>query len=278
MAKDTRQTRNIANRLTAEHIGIVLAVLGLVIAASGHLDQYGSFNMRQLFHDLYANLGAELASIAVTILIIDRLNQRREVRSEKARLIREMGSRDNGTALRAVDELRARGWLHDGSLYHADLKYANMEHAILDGADLENAYLSFANLENADLRNANLRGAILRCANLQGALLLNANLQASKLLEADLQAARLQGADLEGATLTQANLAGARGLADDRLAQAWTLRGATMPNSAIYDGRYNLPGDIEGLDTGDIEAMAAYYGVSAQAYERGQMWARENRV
>lgn len=266
----------ILDRITVEQIGFVLALTGLAIVLWGHITQYGGLNPRLLFDELYANLGSEMASIALTILIIDRLNQRREQRQHKRRLIREMGSRDSSTALRAVDELRASGWLTDGSLVHADLKYANLEDAILDGADLRSAYLTFANLRRADLRSARLEQAILRQADLQEALLLNADLRHTKLLDANLQHAKLQGAQLAGASLVNAQLKGARGLTDDRLAECARLQNAVMPNGTRYDGRYNLPGDLEGHDPNDAAGLAEYYGVSLEAYRRGQAW-RQHR-
>lgn len=263
--------------VTAERLGVMLAILGVVVTIAGQLDQYGALNLRQAFRDLYANIGTDFITIALTVLLIDRLNRRREARQFRERLIREMGSRDNGTALRAVDELRARGWLADGSLVRADLKYANLEEANLADANLEGAYLTFAILRKADLRSARLRGAILRNVDAQEALLLNTDLSEAKLLEADLRHARMQGVLLNGASLVMANLHEARGLTDDRLKGCARLQKAVMPNGTRYDGRYNLAGDLEGMDPTDVSAMAAYYEISADAYQKGQAWAQEAR-
>src|SRR5688572_24630660 len=147
-----------------ERLGLLLGVIGIGILVIGNLSPDEGLNLRRLWEDLYSNVGTDLLSIALTVLIIDKLVERRDTRQHKARLIREMGSRDNGTVQRAVDELRAQGWLTDGSLLHADLKYANLSDVNLADANLEEAYLSFAVLHRADLRNAKLSRAILRQA------------------------------------------------------------------------------------------------------------------
>lgn len=227
-------------RFSVEMVGILLALLGIVVTFAGHLLQYGSLNWRQLFLDLYANAGSEMLSIAVTVLIIDSLYRRREAAAQRVHLIRQLSSKDNSAALQAADELRALGLLADGTLRHADLKYANLAGAVLSGADLQDAYLSFASLKGADLREANLRDAILRKADLREALLINADLSNAKLLEADLSGANLHGARLVGVNLSGADLSGARGLTDEVLAQAGALDGATrLPNGSYYDGRFD---------------------------------------
>jgi hypothetical protein len=260
----------IADFLTVERLGMLLGALGIAILLIGNVVDSGGFSLRRLFDDLYSNIGTDLLSIALTVLLIDKLVERRDIRDQKARLIREMGSRDNGTALRAVDELRAHGWLHDGSLVHADLKYGNLTDANLADADLREAYLSFATLHRADLRGAKLNAAILRQADLREALLLNADLGDAKLLDANLANAKMQGASLKGAVLGGANLSGARGLSDERLAEASKLQKALMPTGIRYDGRFNLPGDVAGMDTSNIAALAAYYEITPEAYQRGQ--------
>ena len=67
-----------------------------------------------------------------------------------------MGSTDNGIALRAVKELRARGWLEDRSLREADLW----------GTALPASNLLIANLSGAVMKRANLQSAVLQSANL----------------------------------------------------------------------------------------------------------------
>jgi hypothetical protein len=151
MAKKRRKL-TLIDWLTVERLGFVLAVAGLGILLAGHLDQVGHLDLRRLWLDLYGSIGTGLVDIAITVLLIDRLNRVREDRTEVDRLIREMGSRDNGTAIRAVDALRARRALADGTLEQADLKYANLDGAIMSEANLRGAYLSFARLAGVDLR------------------------------------------------------------------------------------------------------------------------------
>src|SRR5690606_21900539 len=100
--------------------------------------------------------------------------ERKSEHQLKRHLIREMGGQDHGLALRATNELRAYGWLMDGSLKGADLLHANLQGASLQVSNLQEANLHGANLEGADLAGANLKGANLMSANLEGADLMGA--------------------------------------------------------------------------------------------------------
>lgn len=265
---------------TVGRMGLTLAILGLVAAVFGHLDQYGMvFNIRQLFLDMYANLGTELFSIAITVLIIDTLHERREeqrrqerergrqeaaISLEKERLIRQLGSTVNDQAKRAAEELRAQGWLEDGSLVNARLPGANLQGADLRHADLRGASLFRANLKDAGLFKVNLENAKLRAARIQNARLGSANLRRANLGGARLDGAYMSGADLAGADLLKAKLEGVRGLSETRLGQAHRLKGATMPDGKRYDGRFDLEGDLQmakrdGIDIDDPDAMARWY-------------------
>jgi hypothetical protein len=178
--------------------------------------------------DLSANLFGELAGIFVTVLIIDSLNELRAERELKARLIREMCSRDNIDALRAVGQLEARGWLYDGSLKGADLDGAN-----LNGANLKRAALNLADLDHSDLRNANLSSVNLSHALMMEADLRNADLRWANLTGVAMEEANLRGANLGSANLSMANLTGAK-VSPDQLTKAETLEGATMPDGTLY--------------------------------------------
>src|SRR5258706_5768402 len=105
MAKKSSKKKSFFDWLTVEMLGIALGLIGFGMLIAGHLDQYERMDLHQLAIDSYGNFAEGLVEIAITALIIDRLARRREVIAEKKRLIREMGSRDNGTALRAVDDL-----------------------------------------------------------------------------------------------------------------------------------------------------------------------------
>ena len=157
--------------------------------------------------------------------------------------------------LQAVEEMRVRGWLNDGSLSGAALIRVQLQ-----GADLIEANLSFIDFHQADMEFVDLSGADLRGA---------------KLTRANLIGANMSEVDLTRATLYKANLRACRNLTDEQLTKTKSLWGAIMPDGGTYDGRYNLPGDIElaryrNVVKNDNQAMAEFYGVSLETYLSGQ--------
>lgn len=170
-------------------------------------------------------------------------------------LIRKLRSLDNKRVLEAIEELRVRGWLSDGSLRNIPVCNAQMQDADLMGADLTNVDLHQGQLEHAQLCQANLAGARLTRANLR---------------DADFSEAVLTNADM-----FKADLQNARNLTHEQLAQAKRLWGAIMPDGTTYDGRYNLAGDLEfakwgRIDVTNPEAMAEFLRVPLETYLRGQ--------
>jgi hypothetical protein len=163
------------------------------------------------------NFSAEIFGAFLTFLLIEVLAggrrardaEQREAEEQKQRLIRQMGSKDKGVALQAVEELRGQNWLTDGSLHGAFLHGANLEGVDLRVADMQGVVLAVANPQEALLSGANLQGADLGQANLQGAVLTLASLQGGDLGGANLQGAYLRGANLQKASLRMANLQGA---------------------------------------------------------------------
>jgi hypothetical protein len=126
---------------------------------------------------------------------------------DKESLVQELQSGDYRAAL---EEMRARGFLKDGSLQGINLKGADLRDADLSDANLLGANLSEADLQGADLRRAYLRYADLRRTNLQGANLSNAifdlaDLSYANLHNANLMRAFLGNARLNHAILTDAN-------------------------------------------------------------------------
>jgi hypothetical protein len=223
--------------LTLGSVGLLIAVAGVVISPR--------YSAGFLVGGLVTLLLAGGLSLANTVI------QRREKQQVIARLVEQIHSPNRRARLLAVEDLRARGWLKDGSLRGADLA----------GTDLQGANLSGADLRHTSLKNANLRGADLHWA--------------------DLGEADLTGAHLRGANLLWADLHNTTGVTDRQLSTVYILRRATMPDGTWYDGRYNLRGDID--DAGrdrikphDEEGMARWYEVSLQAYQHGQAWAVEN--
>ena len=128
-----------------------------------------------------------------------------------------------------LHELHENGHLDKARLGRADLREAwlsevNLERVDLSGVVLSGATLFWVNLIRADLRGADLRGARLHEADLEGA----------DLEGADLEWADLKGANLSKANLECANLSGAN-VTDEQLAQAKSLKGATMPDGTKHE-------------------------------------------
>ena len=173
-------------------IGLVLVLIGVWIGAMLFSDGY------------FSNLYTETLSVVVTVLVLDRLNERRmrqqTTEELKKRLVREVGSQSNEIAKAAVEYLRAEGWLTIRDNI-ALLKNAHLHNAKLQGSDLYEA-----NLQDANLRYANLQDANLRHVNLQGTNLGRSNLQQAYFESANLQYAILRFANLQHATLWNSSL------------------------------------------------------------------------
>lgn len=105
------------------------------------------------------SLVPEAMGIGFTLLILDRLNERRENRKEREQLIRQLHSYYNPVAMQALEELRVIGYLSDGTLHNqdfrgADWRDANLYQADLTGCDLRNTKMQKADLVEANLTNA----------------------------------------------------------------------------------------------------------------------------
>ena len=216
-------------------VGIILGVLALISMMIGYLYLNGNkLSLQNLVNDFYANIGTELASIALTILIIDFLSDRRTERNLMEQLAREMGLKDNAFATKAVKELRAHGWLTDGSLRGIDLGASDLSGADLSNADLINVTLTAANLNRAFLSNAKLIGATINGANIENADLRESNLSNVDLSWSDMSNANLNGACLDSADLEGVALDGAI-VTIDQLQRAKSLKQATMPDGRKYE-------------------------------------------
>ncbi len=212
--KQTAPTRwqNFSNRLrrtfgwllTIRMVGILLLLGSFIVGTGGYIIEHEAFNLRTLVNDFYANIASELASIAITVLIIDSLYQQRQVKQEKERLIRQMSSTERGLALQAVEELKALGAIKDGSLARADLEEANLEGARLGHADLEGARMDFSNLSEVYLYFANLEGADMSGVDMRKAVLIGANLHRADMIAVKFQGALLSEADLSEAIIDKA--------------------------------------------------------------------------
>lgn len=236
---------------------VTIMVLGLVILGVGLGYEPSPSRptvLNKIVPALFPNAGTALVSIAIAVLMLDRVIRMRLLQEEKERLILQMGSRtQGGFANEAARQLAARGWLYDGSLYGANLWGANLEGAVLEHANLERAVMWGVNLGGAAMWGANLNGARLGGANLDEAFLLGAHFESALLLEASLQGANLEGAnlkqaDLEGANLEGANLAGASlegasldranlaaaSVSEQQLSSAASLEGTILPDGTHH--------------------------------------------
>lgn len=224
------------NKIDPKRIfGIVLFILALMVLIFGYISQYGyQVSISELLKDFYANVSTEFVSIAVTILIIDYLSERRADKNLMQQLAREMGSKDNAFAIKAVKELRAHGWLIDGSLIGLDFGAADLSSSDLSNANLSKTTLTATNLNKAFLVRSTLSDATINGANLEDADLSNSNLSGSDLRWSDLSNADLRGADINNANMEGVALDGAK-VSLEQLRCARSLAQATMPDGRRYE-------------------------------------------
>jgi len=230
--------------------GVAVLVSAFLVGILGYLSQHGYIHLReatrQILAYLSANVSTELASIAITILVVDALYEHRETEREKRRLILQMGSPDNAFAREAVRALHSHEWLYDGSLKRANLGGANLQGAMLNDANLQGAHLVGANLQKAFLWSAKLQETNLSGAKLQGATLNGAKLQRAFLAWARLQGANLKWAHLQGANLHGAKLQGAN-LHDAKL-QGANLKWAEYNNATTWPEGFTPPPEAVNVD------------------------------
>jgi uncharacterized protein YjbI with pentapeptide repeats len=233
-----------------ELAAVILLLIGLLLRMLGKSD-----------------FSTELISIAITVLLIDRMNDRRAIEQEKKALILQMGSPENAFAVEATRILRVRGWIEDGSLREAYLMGANLQGAHLGVADLQGAILLGADLRGANLKSANLQGAELWGANLQEANLWGANLHGVTLGGANLHGANLRDANLQEANLRDANLQKAN-LMEANLQEA-ILRDANLQEAILWGANLQR-GNLRGADLSAAHnlEMATLTGAKADSETR----------
>jgi uncharacterized protein YjbI with pentapeptide repeats len=219
--------------------GFTIGGVGLAVGICG-MTYEGAFAQQEI-NAFYPNIVTEALSIALAVIVIDALYDRRETQRQKSRLIHEMGCPDNGIALRAVKDLRTEGWLFDKTLEGADLLKANLEGADLRGVNLRHARLIDANLRGANLEEACLENAIMYQCDLERARLVHANLHAASLNKANLRRAHLADADLSGSTLHGADLTGATSSPGTRFQRAEFV-------SALWPGAHLNGAQMERAD------------------------------
>ncbi len=245
--------------ITVYRIAFLLIVIAAVLWYSYRLE----------FGAMVSNLVTDFLGAAIAMLVIDTAYRLRSDKEQKKVLISKLGSKNNAVATEALHELNAKGWLSDGSVQGAFLLSSNLDGNSFTGADLRRVIFSFSSLRSTTWFEADLQGASLDHTNLTDAT-----------LSMHAVGPHYTEADLTGATLTDSNLTRAK-IRSEQLCRARSLNGATMPDGQLYDGRFNLPGDIEiffklKLSPNDPRDWAKYYRVSVDQYLEGQRWAQEN--
>lgn len=221
-------------------------------------------------NDFAMNLYNSVIDITITVGLIEVLNRHRDAKNSERdlqeQLVREAGSRVNGTALTAIDMMRKRGWLRKDKfvdrynvthaislLENKDLRFANLESGDLQAVDLTNSMLYEINLNNTNLSDAILNRALLHKAKINGSQLFNVNLananlskasmQNSTIVQGDFSNSILEGADftysiLRKADLSNANLTNAT--LKDALIDEANFSNAIMPDGSRYTTIYDL--------------------------------------
>ncbi|MEX2030707.1 MAG: pentapeptide repeat-containing protein [Anaerolineales bacterium] len=250
--------RVLSRLFTVRRVAFILAVLGFALF----------YFYRVTMAQLLPNIITDLFGIALAVFILDAMYRLRSDAELKKVLIAKLGSKNNAVATEAIHELKARGWLADGSLVRAFLISANLDGNSFTGADLRRVSFSFASLKATSWFEANVQGAFFDGADLQ-----NAHLSMHAV------GPHFAEADLSGAMLYKANLRGAH-VRDEQLSRARSLWGATMPDGRLYDGRFNLQEDIKlhlkfARNPNDADEWARFYGVPLDQYLEGQAWAHQ---
>jgi uncharacterized protein YjbI with pentapeptide repeats len=193
---------------------------------------------------ILVSVGCALIGGLILFLLVNiyltRFASLQEESMHRTALLNDLRAKGVETRARAVEEASAKGWFADGTL----------EGASLDDVNLSGADLTAARLSRASMMGANLDGAVLIKASLRGTLLLNASFK-----ETNLTACDLTGAELNESALLSALM-------------CW---GARMPDGVLYDGRFNLSGDIAyardlGVDVASAADMTNFYEAGSRLY------------
>lgn len=185
-------------------IGLVFLLLGFLMP----LFKYYKDNWfaSKLVHELYSNFCAEFISLAITILIIDYLYDKKEKENNKKRLIRELGCEDIGLTSRALKEIKELGYINDGSLNNADFSKATLNGLDFSNCKLNNLNFSNALLISSDFSNSELRNCDFSHCNLNGINFNRAKLVNVKFHKAELYGATFHNSKMQNSDLLRANL------------------------------------------------------------------------
>ena len=275
-------------------IGLFLVIIGTAITIFLKLNAGG--NVEMVLQDFAENvLGVELFGMGLTVFLIDWLYEQRDERERKKQLIRELGSTDSTLSNRAVLELSSKGWISDGTLKGCILMNSNLENADLDDADFsfcnlegvnfKGAHLGGANFYRANLKKSNFSDCFLDEAKFNYAIVWNANFvstnlrksnfENSSLWQSNLQNSFLQDCSFHNSDMKGVDFSNANKLTVEQLINMGELRGSILPDGSLYNGMYQLKGDIEkarerGINIDDDNKMAEFYGVSLESYRMGR--------
>jgi uncharacterized protein YjbI with pentapeptide repeats len=139
---------------------------------------------------------------------------------------------------------------------------ANFQRANLKKSDFSECFLEEVNFNSATIWNANFTSANIRNGKFENASLWQSNLENSYL-----QNCSFRNADLKSVNFNKVNK-----LTVEQFIDMNELRGAIMPDGSLYDGRYELKGDLikaqeRNIDIRDDARMAEFYGVSLETYK-----------
>jgi uncharacterized protein YjbI with pentapeptide repeats len=163
-----------------------------------------------------------------------------------------------------------------------DLDDANFNFCILEGVNFGGAHLGGANFQGANLKKSDFSKCFLEEVNFNSATIWNAsftsaNIRNGKFENASLWQSNLENSYLQNCSFRNADLKGvnfnkANKLTVEQFIDMNELRGAIMPDGSLYDGRYELKGDLikaqeRNIDIRDDARMAEFYGVSLETYK-----------
>lgn len=132
------------------------------------------------------------------------MSEHSDPQAEREAIFAQLRSKKRAESMAALESIKARGWLNDGSLEGAYLYGAKWQHTDLRGAILRGCTLSGIVLEGADLSGADFTGAEMIDCNMK-----NVTARQAKFVGVDAIAAKLHNADLTDADLTGMTLGNA---------------------------------------------------------------------
>jgi|GEM_PF-4451060 len=124
------------------------------------------------------NIFSDMLTMIVTIAALNWLSERRMTKHLRLHLQAQVQSKNNLTALDAINQMQLRDWLNrtDSPLNNIEAHNANWSGATLWNANLRNAQIQDADLQNVTFHESDLQWAKLDKSNLASAHLNGANL------------------------------------------------------------------------------------------------------